>query len=242
MVSNTSAATEPSFQAIEVASALTLAIGLVQLMIAVLGLDFLTTYFSEQIVAGFTTGAAVHVFVTQLKDITGIYGTPRRDGIGNAMLRVFDIAVEIYRTNLTTILVSIVAMAMVVLYIGKKEVIFGALVSWLLHFEKKFEVRIVGDIPTGLPLPSLPRFAILPHLIKEAVPIAIVIVAVHISMAKLLAKQNNYSIDRLSHQQAMQHLVRVSLDSVIETTSRKIERVDPGVAQFSMTDFKEKRT
>ncbi|KAK6012306.1 inorganic anion transporter, SulP family, partial [Ostertagia ostertagi] len=212
MVSNTSAATEPSFQAIEVASALTLAIGLVQLMIAVLGLDFLTTYFSEQIVAGFTTGAAVHVFVTQLKDITGIYGTPRRDGIGNAMLRVFDIAVEIYRTNLITILVSIVAM--VVLYIGKKfinprvlarspvpipfellAVIFGALVSWLLHFEKKFEVRIVGDIPTGLPLPSLPRFAILPHLIKEAVPIAIVIVAVHISMAKLLAKQNNYSID-----------------------------------------------
>ncbi|KAK6026077.1 inorganic anion transporter, SulP family, partial [Ostertagia ostertagi] len=136
MVSNTSAATEPSFQAIEVASALTLAIGLVQLMIAVLGLDFLTTYFSEQIVAGFTTGAAVHVFVTQLKDITGIYGTPRRDGIGNAML-----------------------------------------------------------VRGRLPLPSLPRFAILPHLIKEAVPIAIVIVAVHISMAKLLAKQNNYSID-----------------------------------------------
>ncbi|PIO66699.1 hypothetical protein TELCIR_11577, partial [Teladorsagia circumcincta] len=88
------------------------------LTIAVLGLDFLTTYFSEQIVAGFTTGAAVHVFVTQLKDITGIYGTPRRDGLGNAMLRVFDIAVEIYRANLITLLVSTVAMT--ALYIGKK--------------------------------------------------------------------------------------------------------------------------
>ncbi|PIO63639.1 hypothetical protein TELCIR_14755, partial [Teladorsagia circumcincta] len=118
IVSNASTPSEPSFQAIEVASALTLAIGIVQLTIAVLGLDFLTTYFSEQIVAGFTTGAAVHVFVTQLKDITGIYGTPRRDGLGNAMLRVFDIAVEIYRANLITLLVSTVAMT--ALYIGKK--------------------------------------------------------------------------------------------------------------------------
>uniref|UniRef100_A0A0N4WSP9 Sulfate_transp domain-containing protein n=1 Tax=Haemonchus placei TaxID=6290 RepID=A0A0N4WSP9_HAEPC len=46
-----------------------------------------------------------------------------------------------------------------------------------------------------LPLPSLPRFSILPQLIKEAIPIAVVTIAVHISMAKLLAKQNNYTID-----------------------------------------------
>ncbi|KAK6052916.1 chloride anion exchanger domain protein [Cooperia oncophora] len=118
ILANSSITSEHIFQPVEVASALTLAIGLVQFAIALLGLDFLTTYFSDQIVAGFTTGAAVHVFVTQLKDVTGIYGTPRRVGVGNAILRVFDIVVEIYRTNPVTILVSIVAM--IVLYIGKK--------------------------------------------------------------------------------------------------------------------------
>ncbi|VDO53267.1 unnamed protein product [Haemonchus placei] len=85
-IANASTSIEHSFHPVEVASALTLAIGFVQLSIAILGLDFLTVYFSDQIVAGFTTGAAVHVFVTQLKDITGIYGTPRRTGIGNAIL------------------------------------------------------------------------------------------------------------------------------------------------------------
>lgn len=57
-----------------------------QIIVGLVGLDFVTTYFSEQLVAGFTTGASVHVFVTQLKDITGIYGTPRRAGVGNAIL------------------------------------------------------------------------------------------------------------------------------------------------------------
>ncbi|XGW31985.1 hypothetical protein V3C99_010285 [Haemonchus contortus] len=211
-VANASTSIEHSFHPVEVASALTLAIGFVQLSIAILGLDFLTVYFSDQIVAGFTTGAAVHVFVTQLKDVTGIYGTPRRTGIGNAILRVYDIVVEIYRTNPTTILVSTIAITL--LYIGKKlinplvvahspipipfellMVIIGALASWLLHLESEFMVRTVGDIPTGLPLPSLPRLSILPYLIKEAIPIAVVTIAVHISMAKLLAKQNNYSVD-----------------------------------------------
>uniref|UniRef100_W6NJ32 Sulphate transporter and Sulphate transporter antisigma-factor antagonist STAS domain containing protein n=1 Tax=Haemonchus contortus TaxID=6289 RepID=W6NJ32_HAECO len=211
-VANASTSIEHGYHPVEVASALTLAIGFVQLFIAILGLDFLTVYFSDQIVAGFTTGAAVHVFVTQLKDVTGIYGTPRRTGIGNAILRVYDIVVEIYRTNPTTILVSTIAITL--LYIGKKlinplvvahspipipfellMVIFGALASWLLHLESEFMVRTVGDIPTGLPLPSLPRLSILPYLIKEAIPIAVVTIAVHISMAKLLAKQNNYSVD-----------------------------------------------
>ncbi|KAK5972664.1 sulfate transporter and sulfate transporter antisigma-factor antagonist [Trichostrongylus colubriformis] len=212
ILANVSTPVEPSYGPVEVASALTLAIGLVQLSIAFLGLDFLTVFFSDQIVAGFTTGAAVHVFVTQLKDITGIYGTPRRGGVGNAILRVFDILVEIYRINPTTVLVS--AVAMTILYIGKKlinphvvarspvpvpfellVVILGVIVSWFLQLETKFRVQIVGYIPTGLPLPSYPRLAILPLLIRDAIPIAVVIIAVHISMAKLLAKQHNYAVD-----------------------------------------------
>lgn len=46
---------------------------------AVLRLDFLTAYLSDQVVSGFSTGAACHVFVAQLNEITGVK-LPRYDG------------------------------------------------------------------------------------------------------------------------------------------------------------------
>ncbi|KAJ1350677.1 hypothetical protein KIN20_006534 [Parelaphostrongylus tenuis] len=47
----------------------------------------------------------------------------------------------------------------------------------------------------NVPSPSLPRLTLLPHLIKDAISIFVVIMAVHISMAKLLAKTYKYTID-----------------------------------------------
>ncbi|KAK6748659.1 hypothetical protein RB195_001336 [Necator americanus] len=196
----------------EVASALTLTIGITQIVIGTAGLDFVTTYFSEQLVAGFTTGASVHVFVTQLKDITGIYGTPRRTGVGNAILRASDVILEIHRINWTTAIVS--AITILLLTTGKKivnpivrkrspvpipfellAIMLGMTISGILSLETKYFVAVVGHIPTGLPFPSLPRVELLPALLRDAISISVVIMAVHISMAKLLAKKYQYPID-----------------------------------------------
>ncbi|WKY05211.1 hypothetical protein Q1695_005883 [Nippostrongylus brasiliensis] len=204
--------TEDLYQPIEVTTALSLAIGLILIVVAIAGLDFVTTYFSEQLVAGFTTGAAVHVFVTQLKDIFGVYGTPRRVGAANAILRATDVLTELYRANTTTIVVSLITMIILLIgnrYVNKRlttyctlpipfellVVLLGTIASWLLSLEIKFKVVVVGDIPTGLPLPTPPRLKLLPLVLVDAISIAAVIMAVHISMAKLLAKKHHYSID-----------------------------------------------
>ncbi|KJH47483.1 hypothetical protein DICVIV_06421 [Dictyocaulus viviparus] len=79
---NTTTAHNPT----HVASTLTIFIGIIQVVAASLGLDFTTTYFSDELVGGFTTGASMHVFITQLKDILGINSIQRRDGIANAIL------------------------------------------------------------------------------------------------------------------------------------------------------------
>lgn len=39
---------------------------------ALLRLDFLATYMSDQVIRGFTTGAALHVMVSQLDKILGV--------------------------------------------------------------------------------------------------------------------------------------------------------------------------
>ncbi|KHJ99051.1 STAS domain protein [Oesophagostomum dentatum] len=74
-------------------------------------------------------------------------------------------------------------------------VILGTVFSALLHLKTEYSVAVVGHIPTGLPLPSVPHLHLLPHLLKDAISISVVIMAVHISMAKLLAKKYQYSID-----------------------------------------------
>ncbi|OZC06777.1 STAS domain protein [Onchocerca flexuosa] len=56
-------------------------------------------------------------------------------------------------------------------------------------------VKIVGNIPTTLPLPRLPRFDIILNCIPYAIGIAAVTVAIHISLAKMIAKRMNYQID-----------------------------------------------
>lgn len=68
--------------AIEVSTALVLGVGLVQFLMGIFRLQFLTTYLSDQLVAGFTTGAAVHVLVSQFKELFGMRGLVKHSGPG----------------------------------------------------------------------------------------------------------------------------------------------------------------
>jgi MFS superfamily sulfate permease-like transporter len=46
-----------------------------------------------------------------------------------------------------------------------------------------------------MPMPSLPQLKLLPELFPSALGIAAVVVAVHISLAKVFAKRFSYRID-----------------------------------------------
>ncbi|GMS93702.1 hypothetical protein PENTCL1PPCAC_15877, partial [Pristionchus entomophagus] len=67
---------------IQVASTLTAAIGIVQFAAGLLRLEFLASYFSDPLVSGFTTGAAVYVLIAQIDDIFGLTGLPKSSGPG----------------------------------------------------------------------------------------------------------------------------------------------------------------
>ena len=45
-----------------------------QLFVAIAHFDFWTVYFCEPLVAGFTTGAAIHVLFSQIPEILGKHG------------------------------------------------------------------------------------------------------------------------------------------------------------------------
>uniref|UniRef100_A0A914VC92 STAS domain-containing protein n=1 Tax=Plectus sambesii TaxID=2011161 RepID=A0A914VC92_9BILA len=196
---------------IEVASVLTLTIGIVQLLMAVLRLEFVATYLSDQVVSGFTTGAAFHVLLAQLDDLVGLK-VQRRNGIGYLFFQVYAIVSALPNANVATAIVSLCAIIFLFVckeyinpLVAKKSpfpvpaelivVTVGTAASHFLRLNEQYDVPIVSFIPTGLPMPSVPRLELIPDVLGDAVGIAIVVVAIHVSMAKLFAKKHGYKID-----------------------------------------------
>jgi len=83
-----------------------------------LHLELVTTYLSDQLVAGFTTAASVHVLIAQLKDLFGIAGPlPSRSGAGLLFRRLYDILIRVPSANPATLCLS--STAILFLVVGK---------------------------------------------------------------------------------------------------------------------------
>ncbi|CAJ0959158.1 unnamed protein product, partial [Mesorhabditis belari] len=198
----------------EVAASITLSVGLMQFLMGFLGLDFIITYFSDQVVAGFTTGASCHVLVSQIKDLLGIRKLRNRQGPGYIVMRLYDLFIDRFSDiNLFSISISLIMMT--ILIVGKEFVnpklnkrfninipipfelfvlVGGTLTSYLMDFNGSHNMKIASKIPTGLPNASFPDFRLIPYVIPEAFSIAIVSMAVHISLAKMFAKKQEYEV------------------------------------------------
>ncbi|CAK5090495.1 unnamed protein product [Meloidogyne enterolobii] len=82
--------------------------GIFQVIMGIFRLDFLSCYFSEQVMTGFVLGGCVHVFFSQLGDLLGIqHLLPPRSGRGYLYTRVFDIIDHLKFTNIQTMIISI---------------------------------------------------------------------------------------------------------------------------------------
>lgn len=66
----------PSYTPVQVATALCFVVGILQIIMFLLRLGAVSSLLSETLVSGFTTGAAIHVFTSQVKDLFGLRLTP----------------------------------------------------------------------------------------------------------------------------------------------------------------------
>lgn len=73
-------------------------------------------------------------------------------------------------------------------------VVGGTLISSVLDLGEIHNVKLVGDIPMGLPLPEIPPVRLLWLVAVDSIAIAIVSYTVTISMALIFAKKQNYEV------------------------------------------------
>ncbi|XP_013411874.1 prestin [Lingula anatina] len=197
---------------IGVATALTMLVGFWQLLKGTFRLGFITNYLSDPLISGFTTGAACHVFSSQIKHVFGL--RIKASKITNPFKLVkfyIQFFLTLPQTNLAALIMSVVCILMLVLtkecinarYKAKMKmpvpielivVILGTMVSYFAKMDEVFNLTVVGSIPTGIPVPTLPPAEHFGTLIVDAFGVAIVAFTISVSMAKILAKQQGYVI------------------------------------------------
>ncbi|VDK63956.1 unnamed protein product [Onchocerca ochengi] len=178
---------------------------------AVMGLAFFTTYMSDALISGFTTGSAFHVFIAQLNKIIGVK-LSRHSGFGMLFFMMHDLMLALPQTNCWALGISVSSIIFLSLgrnYINpwfKKRspvplpielilVILVTIFSSYMNLKNNYDVKIVDYIPQGIPTQSLPNFDLVPYLLSDALAIAIISYMFVISMAKLFAKKRHYTID-----------------------------------------------
>uniref|UniRef100_A0A7I4Z7K5 STAS domain-containing protein n=1 Tax=Haemonchus contortus TaxID=6289 RepID=A0A7I4Z7K5_HAECO len=198
---------------VSIVTSLAMCVGLIQVAMALLRLDFLTAFLSDQIIGGFTTGAAVHVLTTQLNKIFGV-PLPRHSGLGKLYFMYKDLIGSIFNgyanwitfgISLTIIVLLLSAKIYIDPMIKRKcnipvpydlfVIIIGTLISYLTNLHDRCGIKIVGTIPKGLPAPALPDVSLFRYFLSDALAISVVVLVITVSMGKLFAKKHKYEID-----------------------------------------------
>uniref|UniRef100_A0A8C8K6N1 STAS domain-containing protein n=1 Tax=Oncorhynchus tshawytscha TaxID=74940 RepID=A0A8C8K6N1_ONCTS len=197
-------------QRVMVAASVTFLMGIMQLTMGLLQVGFIVMYLSDTLVSGFTTAAAVHILVSQLKFVLGLV-VPGLSGPLSIVYTLEKIFVQIEKTNVCDLVTSI--LIMVVVFIVKEindrykaklpvpipiEVIMTVIacgVSYAFNFRVNYKVDVVGRIPVGYESPMGPNMQIFGQTAVEAFPMAIVGFAVAFSVAKVYSVKHDYIID-----------------------------------------------
>uniref|UniRef100_A0AAR2KL92 STAS domain-containing protein n=1 Tax=Pygocentrus nattereri TaxID=42514 RepID=A0AAR2KL92_PYGNA len=187
---------------IAIAAAVTFLSGIFQLLLGLVQFGFVVTYLSEPLVRGYTTGAAIHVMVSQLKYMFGI-NPQRYNGPLSLIYTVLDVCSLLGGTNIGTLVVSIVT---IVCLVSAKEVnsllarklpvpIPVELITVSDFTHTLYEVEVVGEIPSGLQPPVLPDFSLMGTMVGDAFALAVVGYGIAISLGRTFALKYGYKVD-----------------------------------------------
>ncbi|XP_072223130.1 solute carrier family 26 member 6 [Leuresthes tenuis] len=195
---------------VRVAAAVTFISGLFQILLGLIQFGFVVTYLSEPLVRGYTTGAAIHVIVSQLKYTFGI-NPVRYSGPLSLIYTVVELCYLLPQTNIGTLVVSIVAIIGLILakelntYLSKKlpvplpvelvAVIVATVISWQVDLEGRYGVDVVGVIPSGLQPPVVPDVSLFGQVIGDAFALSVVGYGIAISLGRIFALKYGYKVD-----------------------------------------------
>lgn len=184
-------------------------VGILLLVMGLCRLGFITSYLSSSFITGFTTAAATHILTSQIPNALGIH-VKTVNKPGKLVYKYIDIFKSLPDVHVPTLLVSLVCIVILVLVkdvINEKfkdkmkmpvpiDIILVTIATIISHFGKfhgTFKIKVVGEIPLGLPEPKAPFLAA--DMIGHSIVVGIIIFVLTISMARLCELKHGYTVD-----------------------------------------------
>jgi sulfate permease, SulP family len=185
---------------IELALLLALMVGVLQLGMGLLRFGFLTSFLSHPVLAGFTSAAALIIGASQLRHLFGV-DVPNSNHVHQILLAV---GRQLDSVHPLTLGIGVVAIVLLVA-LKRWRPAFPAALAVVAVFTASAGLlgldgaglRIVGDVPGGLPLPAVPSLD--PSAMRSLLPVALAIALVgfmeSIAVAKAYATRHRYHVD-----------------------------------------------
>ena len=172
-----------------------LLVGILQMLLGLLRLGFLVNFLSHPIIVGFTSAAAVIIAVSQLKYLLGI-PIPRfqypYETIGYAINHISEI-------HWLSLILCISGIILILLFKSISRAIPNALIVTLLGIAvvllfklDQSGVKIVGEVPAGLPSLVIPKidFSTVRMILPTVVTVTLICIVESIAIAKVLENKN----------------------------------------------------
>uniref|UniRef100_A0A8C6LF02 Solute carrier family 26 member 6 n=1 Tax=Nothobranchius furzeri TaxID=105023 RepID=A0A8C6LF02_NOTFU len=208
---------------VQVACSLTALAGIFQILLGIVRFGFVVTYLSEPLARGYTTAAACHVCVSQLKYLFGVRPA-RFAGPFAIIYTLVDICKLLPQTRAPELVISLVAITVLIVVKEINErhrqklplpfpiellVVTATIITHFCGLPATYRVDVVGEIPSGLKAPRAPDPTLFSQIIGDAFAVAIVGYAITISLGKTFALKHGYKVD------SNQELVAVGLCNAI---------------------------
>ncbi|XP_037701887.1 solute carrier family 26 member 10-like isoform X1 [Choloepus didactylus] len=214
-------------QRVGAAAAVAFGSGALMLGMFALQLGVLSTFLSEPVVKALTSGAALHVLVSQLPNLLGLR-LPRQIGCFSLFKTLAAVLTALPGSSPAELTISALSLALLVpvkeLNVRFRDrlptpipgevvmVLLASVLCFTSSLDTRYNVQIVGLLPGGFPQPLLPNLAELPRILADSLPIALVTFAVSASLASIYADKYNYNID--SNQELLAHGVSNLISSL----------------------------
>ncbi|MDH6623106.1 SulP family sulfate permease [Streptomyces sp. LBL] len=159
------------------AAALAVTVGLLCLVARATRLGFLADLLSRPVLIGYLAGVALIMMVDQLPKLTGVRTT------GTQFFRqLWSFLAHLPEADPATVVFSAVILVFLFVTVRYARVVPGPLVAFVLataavvvlDLDGRYGIKVIGEVPAGLPNLAAPDLSELPHLVLPALGVLLV--------------------------------------------------------------------
>ncbi|KND28487.1 SulP family inorganic anion transporter [Streptomyces acidiscabies] len=157
------------------AAALAVTVGLLCLAARALRLGFLADLLSRPVLVGYLTGVALIMMVDQLPKLTGVHTS------GEEFLpQLWSFVRHVPDVHPATAILSAVTLAFLLLTASRSvpgplvAVVLSTAAVAVFDLDERYGLKVIGEVPSGLPSAALPDLGELPHLVLPALGVLLV--------------------------------------------------------------------